>query len=116
MSEAKPTHPASNKNLELLRQEDLPDELVRSIRDAAHGLIKASWSCDAVAPTISEFVRDLQSGHSTYDMSDFDVLRVAALAAGELVGLSRALGRSVPELLGVVWIRDELWCNPEASQ
>ena len=36
--------------------------------------------------------------------------------ASELAGLSTALGQSFEELLGVIWVRDELWHAPEAQR
>lgn len=69
-------------------EETVADQVLIAIHSCAQRLHTLAWFCDAVAPTITEFVADLQSGHSTFDMPP-EELREASLA-GRTHGHRRA--------------------------
>jgi hypothetical protein len=84
------------------------DQVLSAIRSCAQRLYTAAWSCDSLAPTVTGFVADLQSGFSTYDLQPED-LRIAAFAAGELAAIAALNGWSIAEALKMVAVRDELF-------
>jgi hypothetical protein len=89
-------------------EECTADQTLSAIRSCAQRLYTAAWSCDSLAPTVTGFVADLQSGYSTYDMPP-EELRVAAFAAGELAAIAALNGWSIAEALKKVSVRDELF-------
>jgi hypothetical protein len=89
------------------------DQILGAIRSCAQRLHTAAWSCDSLAPTVTDFVADLRSGYSTYDMPP-EELREAAFAAGELTGIAALNGWSIAEALKKVSVRDELFHLHEA--
>lgn len=84
------------------------DQVLSAILSCAQRLHTAAWSCDSLAPTVTGFVADLQSGYSTYDMPP-EELRQASLAAGELAAIAALNGWSIAEALAQVSVRDELF-------
>lgn len=84
------------------------DALIGTIRSCAQRLIAASWICDSVAATITQFVDDLHSGHATHDLPA-DALRTAALAAGELAAICKVNAWSIQHALAMAGVRDELF-------
>jgi len=84
------------------------DQVLGAIRSCAQRLHTAAWSCDSLAPTVTGFVADLRSGHSTFDMPP-EALREAAFAAGELTAIAALNGLSIAEALKKVSVRDELF-------
>jgi hypothetical protein len=89
------------------------DQVLIAIRSCAQRLHTAAWSCDSLAPTVTGFVADLQSGYSTYDMPS-EALRVAAFAAGELAAIAALNGWSIADALAQISVRDQLFHIHEA--
>jgi hypothetical protein len=91
------------------------DQVLIAIRSCARRLHTLAWSCDSLAPTITEFVADLRSGYSTHDMPP-DELREAISAAFELTAIAAREGWSIAETLAQVLVRDELFHVHEAHR
>jgi hypothetical protein len=106
-STMKRKHPRRQRPL-VSAAERAADQVLIAIRSCAQRLYTAAWSCDSLAPTVTGFVADLQSGYSTYDMPPED-LRIAAFAAGELTAIAALKGWSIAEALKKVSVRDELF-------
>src|ERR1700743_3295958 len=96
-------------------EETVADQVLIAIHSCAQRLHTLAWFCDAVAPTVTEFVADLQSGHSTFDMPP-EALCEAALAAGELTAIAALNGWSIAEALAQISVRDELFYIHEAAR
>jgi hypothetical protein len=91
-----------------IADERAADQVLSAIRSCAQRLYTAAWSCDSVAPTVTGFVADLQSGYSTYDLPT-EALREASLAAGEITAIAALNSWSIAEALAKVSVRDELF-------
>jgi len=100
-------HPRRQRPL-VSAAERAADQVLIAIRSCAQRLYTAAWSCDSLAPTITDFVADLRSGYSTFDMPP-EALREAAFAAGELTAIAALNGCSIAEALQKVSVRDELF-------
>lgn len=103
---SRPRHPT--------KAELAADVVLGAIRSCARRLHAAAWSCDSLAPTITEFVADIKSGFSTHDMP-IEVLCDAAFAAGELTAICMANEWEIKDALAKVSIRDELFYIHGAS-
>jgi hypothetical protein len=93
--------------------EHAADRTLIAIRSCAQRLYTAAWSCDSLAPTVTGFVADLQSGYSTHDMPP-EELREASFAAGELTAIAALNGWSIAEALAQISVRDQLFHIHEA--